>query len=345
MRILILLGLLLMAAFPVYAENDCLQQPEQSGCRAGLPEQEYTALLEAMEQHPFPEVERLPVDEQQIHRYVYYRLNAPAGVTLYGSPNGAVVGALDPGYHFITAYNREGDWIEINPGKWVLDDSSVYLVRPSQFTGIFLNEDQPYTMAWLLEDSYPAPYPGAEVNKESVALPRYTLVNIFAEVEVDDWHWYLIAPDHWVIQTEVARILFEEKPAEVTGRWVGVDLFEQVMVAYEEDTPVFATLIASGLDRFPTNEGLFQVETRIEDDAMSGAEGQSDFYRIENVLWAMYFDGKISLHGTYWHDLFGYRQSHGCVNLSISDAHWLYQWTEDQPDFWVHVYSSGVYRE
>jgi len=63
----------------------------------------------------------------------------------------------------------------------------------------------------------------------------------------------------------------------------------------------------------------------------------------------MYFDGGISLHGTYWHDLFGYRQSHGCVNLTISDAHYLYNWFHngtdptDQLDNPVYVYSSGTY--
>ena len=47
----------------------------------------------------------------------------------------------------------------------------------------------------------------------------------------------------------------------------------------------------------------------------------------------MYFDNSISLHGTYWHDDFGYRRSHGCVNLSVSDARWLYEWTaETEPD-------------
>ncbi len=64
----------------------------------------------------------------------------------------------------------------------------------------------------------------------------------------------------------------------------------------------------------------------------------------------MYFDNGISLHGTYWHDLFGYRQSHGCVNLTISDARYLFDWTgkappDDQgkPLTYVYVYSTGKY--
>jgi len=40
-------------------------------------------------------------------------------------------------------------------------------------------------------------------------------------------------------------------------------------------------------------------------------------------------DGGISLHGTYWHDIFGYRTSHGCVNMTISDAKWVYEFLAD----------------
>ncbi|MBA3873751.1 MAG: L,D-transpeptidase, partial [Anaerolineae bacterium] len=68
--------------------------------------------------------------------------------------------------------------------------------------------------------------------------------------------------------------------------------------------------------------------------------------------WVMYFDGSISLHGTYWHDNFGYRRSHGCVNLSISDAKWLFNWTagatpNPNGDItnYVYVFSTGKYGE
>jgi lipoprotein-anchoring transpeptidase ErfK/SrfK len=40
----------------------------------------------------------------------------------------------------------------------------------------------------------------------------------------------------------------------------------------------------------------------------------------------MYFYKGYGLHGTYWHNNFGTPMSHGCVNLSIPDAEWLYYW-------------------
>ena len=100
-------------------------------------------------------------------------------------------------------------------------------------------------------------------------------------------------------------------------------------------TPVFATLVSSGLKDWPTNEGLFHVYVRYPRTLMSGREGKPDFYSLQEVPWTQYFDHDIGLHGTYWHDGFGYRHSHGCVNLSITDAHWLYNWASSEIDLTV----------
>jgi len=43
----------------------------------------------------------------------------------------------------------------------------------------------------------------------------------------------------------------------------------------------------------------------------------------------MYYDDLRALHGAYWQTLLGYQRSHGCVNLSVADAHWLYDWANE----------------
>jgi lipoprotein-anchoring transpeptidase ErfK/SrfK len=58
---------------------------------------------------------------------------------------------------------------------------------------------------------------------------------------------------------------------------------------------------------------------------MSGGSG-ADYYYLPNVPHVMYFYGGYGLHGTYWHNNFGTPMSHGCVNLSQTDAEWLYNW-------------------
>jgi lipoprotein-anchoring transpeptidase ErfK/SrfK len=42
----------------------------------------------------------------------------------------------------------------------------------------------------------------------------------------------------------------------------------------------------------------------------------------------MYFYDGYGLHGTYWHSNFGTPMSHGCINLTIPDAEWLYYWAD-----------------
>jgi hypothetical protein len=299
-----------------------------------------------------PPVTRIPPNEELLYDRLYQRVLQP--VEIYDAPHGAVIGGLDAGFNFVTALDNTPDgWTMINQGQWVRSEH-LRTVYPSRFAGILLPESRPqYPIAWILVNAIPSQTPGTDPAPGTLAILRYTLVNLFAEVEIDGWSWYQIGSDQWVHQTQVARVIPVERPAEVdTERWISVDLYEQVAIAYEGARPVWATLVSSGLAQWPTNEGLFHVYVRFPRTIMSGSEGQSDFYYLEEVPWTMYFDNDIGLHGTYWHDGFGYRHSHGCVNLSITDAAWLYHWASTEIDLTVpgdlgaavYVYSSGQYR-
>jgi hypothetical protein len=250
----------------------------------------------------------------------------------------------------------QGEWTEINQGQWVRSGSlanSNSII--SQFSGVLLPEDTlPYPMAWVLVNLYPSRTPGGSPTESNPLVYRYTRVYLYTSVKIDGAIWYQIGVDQWVHQYNVAKIVPLERPANVdTDRWISIDLYEQTLIAYDGDQPVFATLIASGLDRWPTREGLYHIYFRHQREGMSGGQPGDDFYYLEEVPWTMFFDEGRALHGAYWHDGLGYRRSHGCVNMSITDAHWLYVWVaevmgsmtsadrEHGPA--VYIYSSGQY--
>jgi lipoprotein-anchoring transpeptidase ErfK/SrfK len=70
-----------------------------------------------------------------------------------------------------------------------------------------------------------------------------------------------------------------------------------------------------------------------------GPDAGDDRYSIDDVPWTQYFEGSIALHGAFWHDRFGLRRSHGCVNLAPLDARWLFAFTGPHlPQGWVAAY-------
>jgi lipoprotein-anchoring transpeptidase ErfK/SrfK len=105
------------------------------------------------------------------------------------------------------------------------------------------------------------------------------------------------------------------------SRWIDVDLTNQRVYAYEGDVIVNSFIVSTGTWRTPTVTGQFKVYVKYLSNKMSGPG-----YYLPNVPYIMYFHGSYGLHGTYWHNNFGTPMSHGCVNLSIPDAEWLYNW-------------------
>jgi lipoprotein-anchoring transpeptidase ErfK/SrfK len=52
----------------------------------------------------------------------------------------------------------------------------------------------------------------------------------------------------------------------------------------------------------------------------------------------MYFNYDAeALHGAYWHNNFGTPMSHGCVNLPLDMATFLFNWAPLGTMVWVHA--------
>jgi lipoprotein-anchoring transpeptidase ErfK/SrfK len=104
--------------------------------------------------------------------------------------------------------------------------------------------------------------------------------------------------------------------------WIDVNLTQQMLYAYEGDSVVNSFLVSTGTWLHPTVTGKFHVYVKLRYTNMSGPD-----YFLPNVPYTMYFYQSYGLHGTYWHHNFGTPMSHGCVNLSIPDAQWLYSFS------------------
>lgn len=308
------------------------------------------ACIAFMEAYPEPQVTEILRDGTTLSFYSFWRVG-PQAVDTFDAPNGNVVGQIPQGFNFVNVVNQTDGWIQSEDGEWIRQSDSYY-VAPSNFVGVRLPEDWTLPIGWVLDTTgiYASSYPGGPSDSATGLVPlHYQRFNIFAEVrDAEGWLWYLVGPNQWVKQVYMSVIMPTEKPEGVTGHWVAVDLFEQTLVAYEGNRPVFATLISTGLPGTETNEGVFEIWARLQTDTMSGATGAPNAYDLQSVPWVQYFDGSISLHGTYWHDFFGYRRSRGCVNLSISDAKWVYEFFNPivaaGETAYVYVHSSGEYR-
>ena len=126
-------------------------------------------------------------------------------------------------------------------------------------------------------------------------------------------------------------------PADLKSgeRWVDVDISTQTLVAFEGDKPVYATMISSGKkgsskkSDHSTVLGSFRVREKHVSATMDGdgaAPGEGP-YSIQDVPYVMYFERSYAIHGAFWHNNFGTRMSHGCVNLAPLDAKRIFFWS------------------
>ncbi len=279
--------------------------------------------------------------------------NAP----IYGSIEDALAGnkkqaiqKIDSDFAYIS-YTDEAvvdnrRFYQIEPGAWMTANDVSRLGAIPTFQGLVFSRTPDRPFGWVLPYLSADPVQTKRTPGRSTKdftghrLNAFALVQVYSVQQVGGEEWYLVGPDEWLPHNVVARVLPNiTSPKGLTGdRWIEVNLYEQTLAVYDQHRLVFATLIASGLEHFWTRPGLFHIFQKIETTPMRGAfeADQSDAYYLEDVPWTMYYDEARALHGAYWRAKLGYPQSHGCINLSVGDAHWLYDWANKGD--WVYVW-------
>lgn len=242
-------------------------------------------------------------------------------------------------FHYTKAFHDK-PWLYVGDNLWI-PAKDVMRVYPSRFRGFLFVEPPTRPFGWVVYPKViPHTGPGWDAPQAPVTLKRYQRIEVLEIAKKGKWEWYRIGPNLWIPQYTVGLVFPRTTPPEgiPTDRWIEINVFEQTLAVYEHNRLRYATLISSGTGEFYTRVGTFRIYRKLPLETMQGAflPDRSDFYYLEDVPWTMYYDEARAIHGAYWHDGFGFPQSHGCVNLSVTDAYWVYQWA--QVGDWVYVW-------
>ena len=104
----------------------------------------------------------------------------------------------------------------------------------------------------------------------------------------------------------------------------------QVLSCYEGDTEVNYCRISTGYgEKYSTPVGAQAVSWKIISIHMAANTGSDSGYDTMAVPWPVFFNTNAgaAVHGVFWHNDFGVRRSHGCVNVLPEDAKWIFRWT------------------
>jgi hypothetical protein len=215
----------------------------------------------------------------------------------------------------------------------------------SSFRGVELGDEQKLPVAWLVREATPfAVKQRADGSLHYITAPndepleRLTRLDWAGREHVGDELFHKLKDGRYIKSWYAAVADKIARPAGIgpADAWVHISLDQQTLVAYRGDQPLFATLVSTGLEGHDTPSGLFEIRAKYVAATMSDiGPDADDRYSIEDVPWTQYFSGSIALHGAFWHGGFGLRHSHGCVNLSPFDAHWIFNHTwPELPEGW-----------
>lgn len=110
---------------------------------------------------------------------------------------------------------------------------------------------------------------------------------------------------------------------QTNQRWIEIDLEQQHLFAWDGHNQAFTAIISTGKAETPTYPGIYTIQRKYATDRMRGAD-----YDLPNVPSVLYFDRGYALHGANWHNQFGTPISHGCINLPLGNAEWLFNWAK-----------------
>lgn len=256
----------------------------------------------------------------------------------------------DRQYTFVKTKLRRGGLLLFDADDRVVTAKGLKIAKESSFSGRDLNNDPiPAGLhaAWSVSRPaalYARPERGAPTVGE---LPYHATLHIDARpitVAAEDiWYAVPTGPDakayaraedvnYWIPGPALAEAAEHEL-------WLDIELGQQTLAVMRGQTPEFITLMSSGAGGSATPRGLFRIYEKLAVSPMRSGPNAEDPYFVDGVPWIQYFHRRYALHTSYWHDDFGKRRSHGCVNLAPKDAALIYALTTPVvPPGWNSMY-------
>lgn len=134
-------------------------------------------------------------------------------------------------------------------------------------------------------------------------------------------------PAGWTQRTVAPGAEHLAYPAAVGEKWIDVNLSRHTMTAYIGAKAVLGPVaMVNGAPATPSLVGTYYIQRKYAADRMRGLNADGTSYDTPDVPWVSYFHGGYALHGAPWRSTFGYAASHGCINLPVSTAKWVYDW-------------------
>jgi hypothetical protein len=245
--------------------------------------------------------------------------------TWYQARDGYVYSAwlqlMEP-YRTPTMYPDVGDW-----GIWI---ETIVAAAPAYAEP---NENSPFHY-WY---NYGTIYHVTSTHIDTTGRLWYNTFDEYASTEDN------IGPtNHWapaIFFRKIDESVFTAIRPHTPNKRIEINLGQQQLTCYEGDRAVLTSRVASGASfkikdeevDFSTPRGEFTAILKMPSRHMRAPEAERDtdaWFDLPGVPWNTFFtyDG-IAIHGTYWHNDFGVPRSHGCVNVPIDVAKFVYFWT------------------
>lgn len=261
---------------------------------------------------------------------------------------------------FTKAFRANGRTWLLSADNTLVPADRVRPFRQSAFVGTRLGPDTgvELPLAWARttpRPRYERAATGEFVASEAVFDAR-TFVALTGREEERGGRRYLEARDGvtWIAESDATVVRPRDRRPHVVRpgeKWLLVSITQGTLVAYDDLTPVYTTLISPGMGGVPrrggdlvknstTPLGSYRITFKDRATTMSpNTDGTPDDeprrFWIADVPFTQYFDAPFAIHASYWHESFGEPMSAGCINASPRDAEWLFDWTGPRvPDGW-----------